>query len=247
MPFRRTSSRRTQHRRVARSRRLNTYAVRRPRYQTGNSYMNTFGRQLKTLQPNKMKAVLRFAINEGDVHGIASTTGSIVDYVYRANGMYDPYASAGGQQPRGFDQYMALYRNFTVIGSKIFVRFVFKDNNAAAGTNNMMKVGIALQDGSSSMASQIALSEAARASTKIITSGTGPVRITKTFSPRKFFSKPSVLTDDALSGTAAADPSEQAYFHVAGYALNSESSTCYMDGWIDYIAVFHSPIAPSAS
>lgn len=209
--------------------------------------MNTFGRQLKTLQPNKIKAVLKFAINEGDVHSIASSTGSVVDWVYRANGCYDPYAGAGGQQPRGFDQYMALYRNFTVIGSKMFARFMYKDNNAAAGTNAFMKVGVALQDGSSAISSQIALAEAARADTKILTSGQPPQRVTKTFSPRKFFSKPSVLTDDALSGTAAADPSEQAYFHLVGYALNSESATCYVDGWIDYVVVFHSPIAPPAS
>ncbi len=41
-----------------------------------------------------------------------------------ANGVYDPYYPIGGHQPKGFDQWMALYSNFNVLGSKCNVRLL---------------------------------------------------------------------------------------------------------------------------
>lgn len=42
-------------------------------------------------------------------------------FFFRGNGMFDPDAQVGGQQPLGFDQWAGLYRHYRVIGSKITV------------------------------------------------------------------------------------------------------------------------------
>jgi len=212
---------------------------------TGTTADNSFGRTLKTLQPTKMKVNLRFAFNSGDVHAIASTAGSVVDWVYRANAMYDPYAGAGGNQARGWDQYMALYRSACVIGSKAYCRFMYKDNNAAS--NYFMKCAVLLRDGATAITSHAQISESPRGQSCVLTTGQPPQRISKSFSTRKFFNKRNPLDDDTLSGTATADPAQQAYYHVCAYALNGESATCYVDGWIDYIVVLHEPIIPAQS
>lgn len=41
-----------------------------------------------------------------------------------ANGCYDPYYPIGGHQPKGFDQWMSVYANYNVLGSKCKVRMV---------------------------------------------------------------------------------------------------------------------------
>lgn len=42
-------------------------------------------------------------------------------YQFRANNLYDPNYGAGGHQPRGFDQFMAQYGEYTVHGATISI------------------------------------------------------------------------------------------------------------------------------
>lgn len=213
-----------------------------------NTYKNQFSRPLRTLQPNTMKLVLRYAMNGGESHELASTTGAVVDYVYRANGLYDPYTGAGGAQPRGFDQYMALYRQFTVIGAKANMRFWYQDNaGASGGVNETFKCAVILKDSSTAISSVSEVAESNHANVKLLVGGTQPCRISKGFSTRKYMSRPNPLDDSRLSGTASSDPADQSYFHVCAFAMNSQTSTCYVDGWIDYIVIFHGPFVPASS
>lgn len=218
------------------------------RKQSGINMRNVFPRPLRTLQPQTMKAVLRYALNDGDSHTITSTTGSIVDYVYRANDCYDPYAGGGGAQPRGFDQYMTLYRQFTVIGSRINVRFWYQDNTSpTGGTNETFKVGVVMNDASAALSSSSGICEAPHSNIKLLVGSIPPVRVSKGFSTKKYMQRGDPLNDPDLSGTAGASPADITYYHVIGYAMNSQTSTCYMDGWIDYIVVFHTPLEPAQS
>jgi len=41
-----------------------------------------------------------------------------------ANGVYDPYYPIGGHQPKSFDQWMTLYNNYNVLGSKASARMM---------------------------------------------------------------------------------------------------------------------------
>lgn len=49
-----------------------------------------------------------------------------------ANGCYDSYHPVGGHQPKGFDQWMALYSHYNVLGSKCFVRLAGTGNDTFA-------------------------------------------------------------------------------------------------------------------
>jgi len=59
-------------------------------------------------------------------------SGSTATYRFRANDLYDPDFETGGHQPRGFDQWMAFYNHFTVIGSMIKVTFMSSSTTAAS-------------------------------------------------------------------------------------------------------------------
>lgn len=49
---------------------------------------------------------------------------------FNANGMYDPDVSIGGNQPRGFDEWMSIYNHFNVVGSIIKVKATGGSNDA---------------------------------------------------------------------------------------------------------------------
>lgn len=61
-----------------------------------------------------------------------STTGLSKSLPFVANGPYDPYYPIGGHQPKGFDQWMALYSNYNVLGSKCTMRMLNSGNDAFA-------------------------------------------------------------------------------------------------------------------
>lgn len=53
-----------------------------------------------------------------------AVTGLSKSLPFVANGCYDPYYPIGGHQPKGFDQWMALYSNYNVLGSKCSMRML---------------------------------------------------------------------------------------------------------------------------
>lgn len=210
-----------------------------------NSNANHFASPNRTLAPNTKLVNLRFALAGGDVHQMESTTGDIINWKYAATDMFDPYVGGGGYQPRGFDQWMQFYRKYTVIGSKINVRFFFNENMLS--TNKSMKVGVCLRDNSGTISSVADIAESPRANIKLLIGGNRPVHVSKGYSCKKFFGKQDPIDEDSLAGTQTSSPASNAFFTIVGFGLNSESSTCYFDGYIDYLAILHSPIVPSQS
>lgn len=198
---------------------------------------------ITNLAPSQRVVKLRFALADGDVHNITSSTGSIGQYVYRANGMYDPYAGAGGTQPRGFDQYMLMYRHYTVVYSRIKLVFCL----SAEATSSNMKVGVYLRDTTTSLTTEKDICEFPRMRAAVLTRDTNPVKISMGFNARKFFTVKDPLDEDDLKGTSGADPAQDADYHVWGFSLNNQSETCMFSGYIDYIAVLSTPILPTAS
>ncbi len=66
------------------------------------------------------RAVLTYNYWEGP---IAQLAGTIYFRVFRGNGVFDPDKTGGGNQPRYFDQYAALYQSVRVVASTCMVRF----------------------------------------------------------------------------------------------------------------------------
>ena len=65
--------------------------------------------------PLKMAATLLYS----DQITLNPAAGTVSKHVFSANGLFDPNITGVGHQPRGFDQYMALYNHYTVIGARI--------------------------------------------------------------------------------------------------------------------------------
>lgn len=95
------------------------------------------GISLKQAMPQSMTRTLRYCQK-----GSIDSGGTISLNTFRANGAYDPYATGGGHQPMGFDQYATLYNRYLVKASKFRAWFWSED----AATSYMAVCGCFVTD-----------------------------------------------------------------------------------------------------
>lgn len=194
-------------------------------------------RNLKSPISRKLITKLRYSER---VSLTAQAAGAVANWRFGANCCYDPNLTGSGHQPRGFDELMALYHHYTVIGSKITVRFAPDDS-----MHDSM-VGITL-NGNSGYTSTLLGDYAENSSVKsaVLPNGANSSRtMSYTYSPKRFHSISKPLSDDSLKGTTSANPTEQAGFMVWMANLDSGSSSgaqvhCLVT--IDYIVALTEP------
>lgn len=67
--------------------------------------------------PNKIRTKLKY----NDYISLNGTAGVLAYDQWSMNSVFDPYVAAGGHQPLGFDNFMAVYGRFEVIACKVIV------------------------------------------------------------------------------------------------------------------------------
>lgn len=188
-------------------------------------------------------AKLRYAIYDGDSHDLASTSGSIAGVVYRANDLFDPYQTGVGSQPRGFDQIMAQFRNFIVLGSKITCDFTF---GSGSSTSTTAMCAVTLRDGTVAMSTTKDIMEHPRTRFKVISAESDRVRVINKYSWR-WVGASDPLDNENLYGTTSSSPTEGLYYHINAYCPSSGTENIWVSGFIDYTAIFFHRINPTAS
>lgn len=161
-------------------------------------------------------------------------SGTMGNYQFSLNGLYDPNITGTGHQPMYFDQYTALYDHYCVIGAKATVRGFINPGGANA------QVAILINDDTSTTGSSLdSIGEQSQACYTLANPlNTKPFTLTKKWSAKKFFGK-DVLANTDLQGTASSNPTEQSYLNVCCQALD-KASTCALQFtiMIKYIVVF---------
>lgn len=168
--------------------------------------------------------------------------------LFSANGMYDPYIPAGGHQPLYFDQYMANYDHYTVIGSKIKVTPIPSDSQYSTSALPGA-FGVFLDDDvafSYTSLAQIVESNQNKGDWRMYsnsltganTKGKNP-SITKYFSAKKFIQNPLA---DSNKGTIASNPTDGVFYQVwaCSVGANDPVSAQFMVE-IEYIALLTEP------
>lgn len=170
--------------------------------------------------------------------------GGIASHYFHANGMYHPNITGGGtHDPLGFDQMMAGYDHYTVIGSKIKVTPV----NSSNGTGIPGYYGVILDDnGTFTYTTSAQVIESKQGKTAIALSqksiNGNQQSAYRSFSAKKFFHKSSIVMAGTYRGSATTNPTEQAYFGLwlGSTAGNDPNATAFMVE-IEYIAVLTEP------
>lgn len=155
-------------------------------------------------------------------------------HVFSANGLYDPDITGTGHQPIGFDQWMAFYNHYTVIGSKISVTFVNADVNQTG------IVGITLDDDNTPISTVAStLMEQPNCAYAMVNTREGSNKTTLSLqtNPLKFLTKK--VDDGNVTGDVSNNPAEQVYFTVWADshdgAVMTPGMQCIVT--IDYVAV----------
>lgn len=172
--------------------------------------------------------------------------GLATNRIFRANGMFDPDTTAGGNQPRFYDQMQALYDHFTVIGSKITVRMINTD------TTHAVQCWITTRDSITSYTTPVDNTENAHCTSAVLGpkgSSKDQCTLTTKCNPAKFLGLASPMSEFDLRGNAAADPLEQVLYHVGVADLNGSDDPLPVEMYItiDYIAVWTEIIQPGQS
>lgn len=165
-----------------------------------------------------------------------------VYHVFRANGIFDPDFTGVGHQPRGFDEWMAVYQHYTVVGSKCTMRWL----PSSATSKVPSAYGVAVTDTTTfphtSLSDVIESVEGGQTwrsagGIGMASKGSTPV-ITRKFSAKKFFGTRDIIGEAGYKGTDAANPIEDANFIVwaTGCAAAEPDALCYQVT-IDYVAV----------
>lgn len=205
-----------------------------------NAGLNIFSRTPTTPLPMKLKATFRLShrcLLDIPIDPIDEAT-----FVYSANGLFDPLITTGTAQPRGFDQLMALYDHYVVIGSKITAKMACMSTNA-----NPVMFTISLRDQASATNQPYSTLEQSYCTWDIVAPSGESKSLVQTFN-NQFLGRSFPLSDPDLKGSETANPAEQAYYHVT---LSSPSGTNeptnYVIVTIDYEAILIEPKRPVAS
>lgn len=193
--------------------RKNAYALKR---YTPRSIVNT-----GSGFPDKMVMTHKYC----DKVNVQSTAGTIGNYLFSCNGMYDPNITGTGHQPYYFDQMAAIYDQYTVIMSRCKISFWANETNASG-------IGVCLSlndDTTVTNTAVVTLQEQTGSKMKIAGNVSDSIRsLVKYWGARKSFGS-GIMANNDLQGTAAANPTEQMYYVVSCQSLDGIST---QDIWV---------------
>jgi len=187
--------------------------------------------------PAKTRVKLRYQ----DLIGLTSTTGALSYYVFGCNCAYDPNITGTGHQPMYFDQYMAVYDHYKVLGSKIQIRAI----PAPAGTTtpNAFRSTVVVNDDATltGVTDFGQLIEWGMLDKFLVLGGAeaqlGQKMMYATWSCKKFFK--DKYQSDQLSGDVSNNPVETSCYIICQQPINSDTITVNYQVTIDFIVDFY--------
>ncbi len=201
-------------------------------------------RGLLSMQSSPLPKKIFTKLKYQDIFTINPGIGTPGVQVFSCNGLFDPNITGTGHQPRGFDQLMAMYDHYVVLGSKITVWF--------SATLESTLCGVAARD---SATVEVDVNEYIEDTVNAYTcmgetgSGAEPKKIVLKNSIRKFLGRSNVMSDSQLKGSSAANPTEQAFYHVYSEALDPalDLGALHCSAEIEYLVALIEPKQPTQS
>lgn len=186
--------------------------------------------------PNKFSHTLTYYDNALTIN---PSVGTVAQYVFCLNGLYDPNVTGTGHQPNGFDQMMSLYHYYNVIGAKCTFTVRNKD------TTYSMYAGAFVHQSSSPTLSISEIMENGNGVYSLLSpSGIEGSKqsMTATWSARKWFGTKRLIGEDSYQALKTANPSNAAYLVIWAAGRNAEDvQFAELDVRIDFITVFTQP------
>ena len=185
-------------------------------------------------------------LNYYDQITLSTGAGSAGTYVYSANGLYDPDITSTGHQPMPFDQLMLSFEHYCVVAARMRVNF------KNASTTNTIGISISANSGPAATSTVINLIEngvMVRDRLPVSPASDTLKTLELPINISSFGSVPMLLDNPDYQGSAAANPVEQAYFHISAWCPDGVSvvSGIVCEVFIEYDAIFSEPRKNSPS
>lgn len=164
---------------------------------------------------------------------LSGTAGTVISNVFAANGCFDPDITGVGHQPLFYDNFTAVYDQYSVLGSKIKVTY------QSSSTTLGHIIGITGDDDATTSSNLETLMEQSNSVSAMVgAAGSPPVTLSNVFDPVTCFGV--AVKDDGYSATAInANPTELWTYKV--WAIPADAATlshCYVKIEIDYTVKF---------
>lgn len=161
--------------------------------------------------------------------------GSLSNYQFSCNSLYDPNVSSTGHQPLYFDQLTPIYNRYLVIGAKFHVRFIPK-----TAAQLPMRIALFVDDDTSQTITSFENAiENQKCTYALIPAGsTVPINLTMKWSAKRQYGG-SLMANTNIAGTTTLSPTEQTYFKLYWQNLDGTTNVqLYAEVKVEYIAVW---------
>lgn len=170
--------------------------------------------------PNSIITTMRYT----DYFILTPAAAGIAENVFSANGIFDPDITGVGHQPMWHDNYFNIYNHYTVLGSKITVKFSTTNNGS---TTIPHIIGVIGDDNATASTTISTRMETSNSFWTLGNANDGHQTLTATFEPLDNFGVDA--KDDGTSATQfGANPTEQWYFIVWCAAVDAAIATLRM-------------------
>lgn len=176
-----------------------------------------------------------------------NNTNSYNSEIYNMNSIYSPLAAGGGNQPRYFDQWAAIYNKYIVNGAKVNLFFVSTSNN----TQICSAIG-GYSHNDTAMTTLTGVYENQNYRVKVLNNILGGSRHSVYYScPRiEALTKRAYKEEPQFQATTSNSPTFLAKIEIVLATMdgttNVPANVGYR-GWIDYYVTFFEPKFPSQS
>lgn len=165
---------------------------------------------------------------------------------FSLNGIFDPDITGIGHQPLGFDEMMAKYNKYTVLGAKVFIR------GRAGSTSNTYPMNLIIEQSElSSIQYHSGGHPLEKPTCRYVTYNSSASNVYNPekhmklkFSAAKAFrakGRRDLISNDEYNGSSSTNPDHQQFLYVTyqGQALQQTTANLYVDTVIEYIVAFH--------
>lgn len=134
-----------------------------------------------------------------------------VQYLLRANSIFDPDYTGTGHQPISHDQWSQWYHHYTVVGSKCYVT---ANTTSGVSTQNL-NIGLGVVSAVPVNMDLNTTKEQGNYQIRLIQGTDKSVRLSKGYSPKKEHTIANIRDNiDTLGAMFGANPTEDTYFHI---------------------------------
>ncbi len=184
--------------------------------------------------PASRKATLRYVSEITINPGVTPS-----NYIFTANGLFDPDITGVGHQPMGFDQYATFYNHYTVIAANITVECI----NSSTTTPALVGINItpaATFTGTNTASGRIEQRDSVHKILGVLGSTNTATIIKQKVAPLKYLHKH--IGNDDVNAHVTTNPSEQVFFNIWSAGLgNSDGPAVDMLVTVNYIVIWTEP------